>query len=537
MAVKTRISPQKKVILAAVLSLALWHPLEAHAALKKADGERLKAIFTDMITRYENEAKAQGGSLIREGEVMVEPSDNYFAITLPHITTIHPDNSKTKIGMVSINALPGDKKDEWKMTVALPTPIVMTDAADKETATLSFGSQNFVGLFHEQFKNFVRLNGQYKNVTYIDKAENAKITIPDFTVVYDLREGANQLWSGPMSARATNITGLFNKTGNTTKIRDMSIESTIKGYSLKEATAYQERLAALMESTGTDTPSFSSAHNQGIYNMFFDYMTKVWDGFDSRITVNGMELTSPAQGDKNPASTTRIGQASLSLNGDGFRQNRVALHHTLKISDISTTPAPTDQRKALPTDVNFDIALTNLPLREIAEAGQKIISQNANTSPVNPATIATIRKLLSESGTQLTIRDSRLSNGNEYDVFLNGVATANVKAKFGAEGKARIEIFGMEKLMAFVQHAANDPTLDPARKATAQKTLATLTLMQMLGQQGKNSKGQDIRSYDIEITADGKTMLNGADLMTVMSGMGGMGTGGNTIKPPGAKTP
>ncbi|HEY0901662.1 MAG TPA: hypothetical protein VGD95_06015, partial [Micavibrio sp.] len=330
MARKTSTSPQnfktQKRLLVVALSFTLLTPLGAHAAeknaLKAADGERLKAIFSDMINRYENETKARGGSFIKEGEVMVEPSDHYFAITLPHITAIHPDNTKTKIGMVSINALPGDKKNEWKMTVALPTPIVMTDAADKETASLSFGSQNFAGLFHEDFKNFVRLNGQYKNITYIDKTENAKITIPDLSLVYDLKEGPQHLWSGPMTAKASNITGIFNQTGSTTKIAQMNIESVLKGYSLKEAAAYQERLSALMESTGTDTPSFSSAHSQGVYNMFFDYLTKVWDGFDSRLSVTGMEMLTPAQPGKQ-ASSTKIAQASIALNGEGFRENKV----------------------------------------------------------------------------------------------------------------------------------------------------------------------------------------------------------------------
>lgn len=525
----SRISPRiflqiSGAVLASCMVLSLLAPQTAFAALKPADGARLKTIFTDMINRYENEAKASGGSLIREGDVLVEPGDTYFAITLPHITAVNADQSKIKIGMISVNALPGDKKGEWKMTVAMPTPIVMTDAAGKESAVLEIGSQNFAGLFHEQFQNFVRMNGQYKNIVFTDKMENAKVTIPDFSIIYDLKEGANQLWSGPMNAKATNITGIFNKTGSTTKIREIDIQSSVKDYSLKEALAYQERVAALMESTGSDLPSASGQHAQGLYNMFFDFMTKVWDGFDSRISAHGIEMTSAAQENK-AASTLRIARIGMGLSGDGFRQNKVTLRNTLNMTDMSITPPPADMKKALPSNINVDLTLNNLPLKELAEIGQKSLAQSSGTPGssglVAMNALASVQQLLTNAGTSLIIKGTRVGNATEYDVLLNGNATANIKALFGATGKARLEIFGMDKLIAYAQHTANNPTAPMGQKNSAQKILQTLTILQMVGQQGKNAQGQDIRSYDLELTADGKTLLNGADLMTVIGGMGG----------------
>ncbi len=528
----TRISPQNfkrisKTILASCVLMSLFAAPAAHAGLKPADGARLKTIFTDMITRYSNDVKAQGGSLLTEGEVMVEPSDSYFAITLPHITAVNADQSKMKIGMISINALPGDKKEEWKMTVALPTPIVMQDAAGKEISTLEIGSQNFAGLFHEQFQNFTRLNGQYKNITFIDKTENAKITIPDLTMVYDLKESGNELWSGPMNGKATGITGIFNKTGNTVKIREIDLQSSIKDYSLKEALAYQERVAALMESTTADNPSASGQHAQGLYNMFFDFMSKVWDGFNSRISVSGIEVISPATPEKK-ASTMKIANAGFGLSGDGFRQNKVTLRHTLNVTDLSMTPATDSKNLPMPSNVNIDLTLNNLPFKELVEMGQKSLSQSINTPEgsglVAMNALASAQQLLTTAGTSITLKDTRIGNVTEYDIALNGTATANIKAMFGATGKARLEVFGMDKLIAYAQQTANDPATDIAKKASAQKALQTLTILQMVGQMGKNAKGQDIRSYDLELTPEGKTMLNGADLMSVIGGLSGGAT-------------
>lgn len=61
----------------------------------------------------------------------------------------------------------------------------------------------------------------------------------------------------------------------------------------------------------------------------------------------------------------------------------------------------------------------------------------------------------------------------------------------------------MDKLIAYAQQAANDPATDIAKKASAQKALQTLTILQMVGQMGK-CQGQDIRSYDLELTPKAK---------------------------------
>lgn len=424
--------------------------------------------------------------------------------------------------MISINALPGDKKEEWKMTVALPTPITMFGPDGKETGVLEIGNQNFAGVFHEAFRNFVRLNGQYKNITYTDMTENAKITIPELSMIYDLKEGSNKLWSGPMTAKASNIQGIFNKTGNAIKIRSVDLRSNIKDYSVAEALAYQEKMQAMLESASTDKPSINPQNAQGMYNTMFDFLTKVWDGFSSDIAVSGLEIISPAKAGT-PASTIKVENVGFGLEGYGFRSDKVMLRHTINMKALSITPPPTGMKKAAPDNINLDLTINNLPFKELAELGKKALGQEATTpegkSLAAMSNMATLQQLLTNAGTTLSVKDTGMGHTAEYDVLLNGTATANIKALFGATAKSRLEVFGIEKLIAYAQQAADDPALSPASKTKAQQFLQTFTILQMIGQQGKNTKGQDIRSYDLELTADGKTLLNGADLMSVMGGV------------------
>ena len=518
MAVFTRIS---NAVLVGFALISLVSAQPAHAKVNPADGQRLKTIFTQMIEGYSNEVKKQGGQLVTEGTVMIEPSDNYFAITLPHITIVGSDKSKINLGMISINALPGDKKEEWKMTVALPTPITMLSPDGKESGIVQIGSQNFAGVFHETFKNFVRLNAQYKNIVYTDTLNSVKVTIPDLSTVYDLKEGSGGLWSGPMSAKATGIQASFGKAGEAAKIREIAVQSSIKDYSITEALAYQDKLQSLLESLSTDSPSVSGPHAQGVYNTFFDFMTKVWDGFGSGITISGIEITSPGSTDK-PASTVKIEHLGFGLEGNGFRKNSVTMRQTFSLSGLTITPPPTGMKKAAPDNINIDLTLTNLPFRELVDLGQKTLEQSTAAPEGNGMAamngLATMQQLLTNAGTTLAVKDTGAGNATDYNVLLNGAATANIKALMGATSKARLEVFGIDKLIAYAQQAAVDPALTPEAKAKAQSFLQTFTMLQMIGQQGQNTKGQAIRSYDVELTAEGKTMLNGADLMSVMGG-------------------
>lgn len=516
MAVFSRLS---NVVLIGLTVLSLISSVPAHAAVKAEDGQRLKTLFTEMIERYRNESKIQGGDLLTEGEVMVEPSDSYFAITLPHMTAVAADKAKVNLGMISVNAVPGDKPLEWKMTVAMPTPITLTGPDGKQSATISFGSQNFIGVFHETFRNFVRLNAKYGNIVFHDTVENVKITIPESSAVYDLKEDANKLWSGPMVISAKDVQSFFGNSGTSSKIAGIRLDMSIKDYSPEQALAYSEQMQALVESYDSgDQPSVSGEHFKGLFNTLANLIGSVWDGFGMKFTLTGIESSRPASADK-AASTLKIGNLSFGLKADGFKSSKVSLNNTLNLTQLSITPPNKDMGKLAPTDINIDITFKNLPYKEIVELGRSSIEMSQQSpeaaNMAKMSAMMTLPQLLTTAGSSVNVVNT-YAGGTSYNVLVNGSAQADIKALMGATGKTRVEIFGIETLISYVNEGINDPTTPADKKKSMQEMLQTLTVMQMVGQQGKNAKEQDIRYYDLELTADGKTLLNGADLATVM---------------------
>lgn len=510
------------LILATTVMLGSTSLSPAWAAMNAEDAKNLKTIFGQLVEKMDTEARLQGGQLETEGEIMVEASDNYFAITLPHMTFVGADQSKVNIGMIAINAMPGSSQQEWKMTVAIPTPITLYGSDGRETGVIEIGSQNFAGVYNQTFGNFVRLNGRYKDISITEPLDSSTVKMGEIAVVYDLKESASGIWSGPMNMAINNISALFNKTGSAGKIGSIKIDSTVKNYSVAEANAYSEKMNALLESLETDAPSVSAPHVQGMFNTISDFLTTVWDGFGSEFTVSGIEFMNPPKSGQ-PASTFKMDHLSFGMTADGMKGNKASLQQTLKMAGLSVTPSDSSTEEIMPENLNLDMTVTNLPLQDLIKMAKDNLNQGVTASSGgNLAALnamAQAQQLLTQSATTLTIKDTGLGKTGVYDLKLNGAALANIQAVMGGTGKVRLEIAGIENMIALAQKAANDPALDAMKKDKAAKAVQSLTFMQMIGQQTKNAAGQDIRAYDFELTGDGKTLLNGADMMSVMGGM------------------
>ncbi len=53
----------------------------------------------------------------------------------------------------------------------------------------------------------------------------------------------------------------------------------------------------------------------------------------------------------------------------------------------------------------------------------------------------------------------------------------------------------------------------------AQDAVSFLTLLQTMGAESTDSRGNPARRYELKVTQDGKILLNGSDLMPLMDQM------------------
>lgn len=512
-----------------VFAVVLMAAQPAFAKGARPDGQKkLEAIFGELLDQYRKAAEARGAKLITEGDILVEPSgDSYYAVTLPHMSMKQPDGAYTEIGMIAVNALPGDKPEQWNMTIALPTPIIHYDNLGKPLVTSDIGGQNFAGVWDDKVKNFTKINARYSNLNIKHHGEQTRIVLPEMQFIYDLKETKPGLWSGPADLKISNLQTYFDADGSTANIKEIRIVSKMEDYSIAEALAYQESINALIESAEAgDSPSASGHNVMGLYNLVFDFMSNSWNAFDFGIDVKGVSMTRPPI-PGSPPGVLKIADGRFGFGMAGLREGKVRLGFKLAYDGFELAPVPPDYGKAMPEHVNFDLAINNLPYREMVDLGRSTLQNTVDNPQMGQLAglqaIAAMPQLLTQAQTNVTLSESAVGN-EHYDVQTDALFTADMNAAMGATGTVNAEIFGIDNLIASLNAAAANPQIAEAQKQKIQDTLAALAIVKMAGQMGKDDQGRDIRSYKLELNQQGQTLLNGTDLQMLMQATQGGGS-------------
>lgn len=496
--------------------VVLSHPVLA-ATVDAAGAAHLKTVFVNYLDDQKAATKSQKRELKSQGDVLVEPAGTYYAITMPHLTLFNEDGSYTDIGILAINALPGAKDGEWKMTVAVPTPIMGYDAMKKPNLRIDIGGQSFTGLWNETVGNFTKLDARYQNITAVQSVEGITMKIPSASILYNLTPSPDgRTWSGPVRYVMDNITVTKQGDEGESKIGQLEINMDVQNYDPVAVLDYQDKVNSLAAADDT----------QGLANVFFDLISNAWEGFDSTVAVKDIDLARPAI-PGSPAGRLTVKQAAFTFNAKGFRSDSVTMNLRTQYDGLSLVPAPAGFDESTPARLNLDIHIDKLPFKELVRLGREGV-QAANTQPdggkiAGMQAAQLIPQLLTQAGTNLRINQSYLGN-KIYNVNMDGILNANLKAVMGAEGKAKLEVTGLDALLALLKTRLQDPSLDAETKKRMNNALVTMTVLQLAGQQSKDAEGKAVRTYNLELTNDGKIMINGADL-SMLKALAGAGQG------------
>jgi len=493
---------------------------EPHSAINDSGAARLEALFSDLLSRYDQAAKVRGGALVAEGHVLVEQGDNYYAVTLPRLAYTTSAGSRAEIGMIAINARPGATAAQWKMTAAVPSPIVLYEPQGHEVITIKMGRQNFSGIWHEQFGNFIKLNALYSDLMIDNIADEVRLEIPALSAVYDLTQDQNGRWSGPTGFVLSGLRMLFANDGTAAQIDKIAINTTISGYDTDETPPYGEKITALAESArNAETASNNQAHS--LYNLVFGFLGNAWDGVGFELALEGFSMATPdsAQG---KAGATRFAEAGLALNMAGLRSEDVTLGLKLHYSGLARQSAEQSSSAALPDHLRLDLELTRLPYGALVGMGAGAAHTGAQSQPLGTLmgqqALTLAPQFMADARTQIKL-EQRMGT-KDYTVTSSALLNADAEAAKAYSGQGTINVTGYEKLLAALKTDMAKPGHDPAHQQKIATTLNVLTLMQMMGQQSKDGQGRTVRSYNLVLEKDGTLTLNGTDLSALLPGAG-----------------
>jgi hypothetical protein len=181
-------------------------------------------------------------------------------------------------------------------------------------------------------------------------------------------------------------------------------------------------------------------------------------------------------------------------------------------------------QRYLPAEVAFVVALRNLPVEDTGTMSLEML-EGAVDDPAafqdNGMMALTflgmgLQQSMATSGSTLDIeRIAYLSPG--LKAAMTGELVATTQSPLGAVGTVTLEIEGLDAAVAELSAMAEDPD--------AQEMAMPLAMLQAMGERVEDA-GTVRHVYLVELTPDGRTLLNGNDMGPMMEGM--MGGDGST---------
>ena len=165
-------------------------PAQAYE-INDAGAKQLETLVSTLIDRQKATIGLSGGALETDGNITVEQADSYYAITLPPMVFRNAQGMQSKIGLIAINAIPTNNPDNWKMSIAIPTPILYSDKENNPVMRIDIGHQRMGGLWNGKLKNFSKLAARYSDLTFSNYKSKETLSVGQISVAYGIKKSTS----------------------------------------------------------------------------------------------------------------------------------------------------------------------------------------------------------------------------------------------------------------------------------------------------------------------------------------------------------
>ncbi|MFP4313541.1 MAG: hypothetical protein ACLFR0_04345 [Alphaproteobacteria bacterium] len=505
-----------------VLSSSILTP--AYAQELDENGQKLKAMFQEMIDATSEASTNNLSSLEFDGDVSVEKAGNYYAVTLPYATLNYNDGAKFEIGLIAINAAAHENPDEWKMTFALPTPMAFVNEEGKKDFQINIGGQRAAGVWNSSLGYFSKLDAQYQDIEMKDPENSFIFTLPQIKAVYDLNADDNQKWSGPVYFTFNNMNlNIPEQGGEVLRIGDINLNMEMFDYNPAGFTEYQQRIEQLIlqsENPDTQTPPDIA----GIFDAFIEM---IGNGFTSEYQIKNLVVRGSKEQEN--FETVNIESAGFGMDFTGFLNNDVTIELRMGYDGFEISPTPEDMPDLAPETLNFDLSLQNIPFREIADMG-KNTAEMAMTNPqmaqmAGMSVLFKLPALLSQAGTSLVIDNNHF--GNEiYHATIDGKIITDLQAANSATADITARLRGLDAVIQSLNAQMSENQGQGENQSFIQQLLMGLMMAKGFATVENDEDGKPVHVYKFIMNPQGQMLLNDQDMSALTGGITGAPLGG-----------
>lgn len=474
-------------LLAFAFMLSPVHAVEINDEGKK----RLRAIFSGLIEDQKNVFNSKEKQLLTEGEIIIEQADDYYSVTLPKLTYTSQNQQKIEIGFISVNAVPTDKPEDWKMSVTFPSKIDVIGKDGQKSSEITLGKQKMQGVWNTNLNSFAKFKAQYDDIIITDTKNSARGIIEEIEMMGDSKENDGK-WSGPSRFTLENLK--MEKDGKThLTIKDINTDVQLVNYDPKNRKIMLQKIEE------------ANAQNKEID--LSEVMKLYGSNYAMEMSINKITGDIPTSKKRPKPVKFSMDEASFKMKSESNKDQKVNYdlqfgYEGLKANDLD---------KYAPSQFNLDLSLANLPVKEIREmaSGMNISRDNPNSAKVAALQgMMTLPQILSKAGTTLKIDDTGFSNDN-YEVGMNGDFKATPQSPLGVIGDIKLKIEGLDKIVKDLEKQKESAEPDTVTKINS--TLKNIQAIQLFAE-----KKGDIDLLHFTMGEEGKVLINGKDISLLM---------------------
>jgi hypothetical protein len=467
---------KKSLILLA--SIFLFYAPTANAVTINDEGAAL--LKDKLVKSLKKLEQSEGYKINLKGDITVTQKDGYYAVQYPALSfkTSNKRNDFTMdMGSYAMNAVPTEDSDLWKVSFAVPTPLIATNDKNEELFRIDIGKQKFGGIFSFKMNNFPKLSMRYEGLKMTMDGGTDHFFIKQLDVKSNLSE-KDGLYNGPVKALISDFK--FNLRGQDAFTLDkVKIDASLEDYNHQTYKQAQLNIKQQMHSNRTS----DNSHN-------FINMIRAAGNNSFKLNLENLSFLN-----ENMAANKVSKIKNIEVKGGGsYKNDKLNQGFDVAYSGLEFVPNAQDTA-LIPQSFSTSINVRNLPLEDLMalskQAGPNLKDEIKNSLPA----------LLQKANAALELKNTHFSNDN-YNVKLNGVMQADTTSPLGGVGLLDIETIGLNTIMEELNKS-------PKGAPMAQQ----LTIFRLI----TNEDG-DKNTAKIELNKQGSLTINGKDMSMFLGG-------------------
>ncbi|MEO3435579.1 hypothetical protein [Inquilinus sp. CAU 1745] len=491
----TRRSPLFALALAATT-------LAAPNAFAEATEEGAAAIRDGLQSWLDRQFAASGATaedFQLDGELTVTPEGDAYRALVPPIELYAPDGT-IRMAEIPVDVVP--MENGWYETSFVLPEVTLLRHDRTVEGRVTIGEQSAVGVFAPEAQMFMSLDIEARDLVLLPVEEGlGSLRVDRLVYDTDYEETSDGIYDLPGSFVMEGLAIDDLGSGMLIRLGSLEIDFASTGTVLAE-------WAKLMEGFNTISSRAGEISDPAAAGMMADLMEETGTLVSSMsISVGFHDFFA-----RTPEGTFTAPLFTTGGYVSGLDTPRAELGFTVEAPEYAVDAPQVDPfARLFPTARSIDIALVDLPtdpLERLAIGWLRTIAQPAADPSMM---LGAMGELAGPDTGRLEIREIAIANEISA-ASLSGEVRPDAASMLGVTGDGAMTITDLGELIAEVQAIGAFPEAG-----------ALLTYLRGMGTPTTTADGGIVHSYDIQLTADARLLLNGNEVNYSIVGAGGPG--------------